>query len=125
MDEEQILLEKAKEKIEVAKDLLQDGHYSDTVSRAYYSMFFSARALLHAKNIHPRTHRGVMVKLGEEYVSKGKISKQLFSEFASAQEEREKADYGLLSNTGKEDAADSIDSAEKFLACAKKILEKK
>ena len=50
----------AKEKLEAAGYLFKGGFYRDAVSRAYYSMYHSARALLGIKEIHPRTHSGVV-----------------------------------------------------------------
>jgi len=46
LDEKLVLMERAGEKLEVARSLLEDGFYSDAVSRAYYAMFYAARALL-------------------------------------------------------------------------------
>lgn len=117
-----MLMEKAKEKLDAAKDLLDDGHYADALSRAYYSMFFAARALLSTKNLYPRTHRGLISKIAEEFVKTGKLSQTLFRDFASTQEEREKADYGIMSDILKDDAEEAITAAEKFTEEVKKII---
>jgi len=124
-DEHLMLMDRACEKLEAAKDLMEDGHFSDSVSRAYYAMFFAARALLCVEGIYPKTHRGVMSKLAEEYVSKGGMSQVVFRRFASSQEEREKADYGLLSDMSKQDAEDALKAAECFLEAARCILKGK
>jgi len=42
-------IENAEEKLEAAEYLLEGGFYNDAVSRAYYSMFYSAKALLSLK----------------------------------------------------------------------------
>lgn len=117
-----MLMEKAKEKIEVAKDLLDDKHYEDAVSRAYYSMFFAARALLSTRDIYPKTHRGVISKIAEEFVKTNKLNSDTFRDFASTQEEREKADYGIMSDISKDDAEDAIIAAERFIGEIKRIL---
>ena len=88
MDERQILMERAYEKLEVAKSLFENGFYSDAVSRAYYAMFYAARALLSEKNIYL---------------------------FARAQEDREEADYGLLSEFEEGEAKKIIEGAEVFV----------
>ncbi len=123
MDEKDLLMEKAKEKLEVAKDLLEEKHYSDAVSRAYYSMFFAARALLSMKDMYPKTHRGVISKVAEEFVKDKKLSQDVFRDFAATQEEREKADYGIISDISKDDAKDAVMAAERFIGAAKELLE--
>jgi uncharacterized protein (UPF0332 family) len=39
-------LEKAEERLEAAKYLLEGEYYEDAVSRAYYSMYYAAKAIL-------------------------------------------------------------------------------
>ena len=44
-------LENAHEKLAAAKDLLDNKHYKDSVSRSYYAIFTAARALLAIKKL--------------------------------------------------------------------------
>lgn len=121
MDEKQILMERAHEKLKVATSLFVTGFYSDAVSRAYYAMFYAARALLSEKNIYPKTHRGVISQFGLKFVKEGEYEKEIFDLFARAQEDREEADYGLLSEIEEEEAKKIIEGADKFLKeCNKK-----
>lgn len=118
MDEKRILMERAYEKLEVAKSLLENGFYSDAVSRAYYAMFYAARALLSEQNIYPKTHHGVISQFGLKFVKEGKFEKEIFDLFARAQEDREEADYGLLAEIEEEEAKKILEGAEQFLkAC--------
>ena len=120
MDENQILMERAYEKLEVAKSLFEEGFYSDAVSRAYYAMFYAARALLTERDIYPKTHRGVISQFGVIFVKGGKFKRTFFDLFARAQEDREEADYGLLSGIEEEGAREIIEGAEGFLReCAR------
>lgn len=121
MDEKQILMERAHEKLKVATSLFVTGFYSDAVSRAYYAMFYAARALLSEKNRYPKTHRGVISQFGLKFVKEGEFEKEIFDLFARAQEDREEADYGLLSEIEEEEAKKIIEGADKFLKeCNKK-----
>jgi uncharacterized protein (UPF0332 family) len=121
LDEKQILMERAHEKLKVATSLFVTGFYSDAVSRAYYAMFYAARALLSEKNIYPKTHRGVISQFGLKFVKEGEFEKEIFDLFARAQEDREEADYGLLSEIEEEEAKKIIEGADKFLKeCNKK-----
>lgn len=101
--------------MDAAKNLFENGFYNDSVSRAYYAMFFAAKALLFGKNIHPRTHRGLISQFGLEFVKNNEFKKELFDLLARAQEDREEADYGLFSKIGKTEAKIIIEGAELFL----------
>ena len=50
----------AEECLEEARNLLSNGFYRGAVSRAYYSMYHAAKALLLAKNIAPKKHTCVL-----------------------------------------------------------------
>lgn len=122
MDEKRILIENAHEKLEAAKNLFENGFYNDSVSRSYYAMFFAAKALLFEKNIHPKTHRGLISQFGLEFVKKNEFKKELFDLLARAQEDREEADYGLFSNIDQNEAKIIIEGAESFLTECESIL---
>jgi len=115
LDEKRILIENAHEKLDAAKNLFENGFYNDSVSRAYYAMFFAAKALLFKKNIHPKTHRGLISQFGFEFVKKNEFKKELFDLLARAQEDREEADYGLFSNIDQNEAKIIIEGAQSFL----------
>jgi len=116
LDDVQILMGNAHHKLKVAKNLLGNGFYGDAVSRAYYAMFFAARALLSKKNMYPKTHRGLISQFGLELVKTGKFDNKVFDILNRAQEDREEADYGLLPEIGKKEAEIIISGAEAFLA---------
>jgi len=68
-------IKNAEEKLGAAEYLLKGGFYNDAVSRAYYSMFYSARALLSIKEIYPKAHKGVILKFGlEQYLRKKSVT---------------------------------------------------
>ena len=115
MDEKKILMENAYEKLEAAKILFENGFYADAVSRAYYAMFFAARALLSKRNIYPKTHRGLISQFALEFVKTGDFRKEIFDLFTRAQEDREEADYGIFSEINKKEAEIIIAGAEAFL----------
>ncbi len=115
MEDKEILMKRAYEKLEVAKNLLNDDYYSDAVSRAYYAMFFAARALLSEKNIFPKTHKGVISQFSLNFVKEGDFDKNIFKIFTRAQEVREEADYGLFPEINDTEAEKIIDKAENFV----------
>ncbi len=123
MDECSLLLEKAESKLNSAKVLFEKGIYDDAISRAYYSMFYAAKALLCLKNKHPRTHRGVVHQFGLEFVKSGVIEEYYAKALITAQERRERSDYDIYYKPSKEEAEDIIEDAEKFLEKAKIVMK--
>lgn len=78
-------IEQAGEKLHAAKYLLKGKYYNDAVSRAYYSMFYAAKALLSTRDIYPKGHKGVVIKTdsGENTVSSPKTKFCVFSDWNS------------------------------------------
>lgn len=64
----QILLQKAKESLEAAELLEREGYAGFSASRAYYSMFYTAEALLFSKNLSFSSHSAVIAAFGKEFV---------------------------------------------------------
>mgnify|MGYP001084001992 CR=1 FL=1 len=123
MHESKALLERGFEKLEVAKFLFENGYYSDSVSRAYYAMFFAARALLVFKKIYPKTHRGTITQIGLEFVNKGYLDMVYAKALATAQEDREEADYGVVSKITKEEAEEILNDGEAFIEKTKDVFK--
>jgi uncharacterized protein (UPF0332 family) len=53
-------MDKAKEKLQTAQDLLDEGANDDAVSRAYYAAFHAATAVLLTEGLTADTHRGLL-----------------------------------------------------------------
>jgi uncharacterized protein (UPF0332 family) len=115
------LLAQAELRLEAAQYLLMNKYYDDAVSRAYYSMYFAATALLLAKNIQVKTHRGLVARFGQEFVERGFMEKHFGRILRIAMELRSEADYSISREISKEEAAVTVDDAEKFLTKAKEV----
>ncbi len=61
----------AEEKLEVARELLDLSRFDDTVSKAYYVMFYSAKAALLAVDVDLRRHSGVVSQFSQRFVKGG------------------------------------------------------
>ena len=115
-------IENAEEKLEAAEYLLEGGFYNDAASRAYYSMFYSARALLSLKEIYPKAHKGVILKFGLEFVKKGFVEEVYGRALSHAKDRREVADYDIEKNIGEEEAEAIVEDAERFLVRIKEAI---
>lgn len=113
MDKEQkALLDASKDKVEVAETLLENGSLNDAVSRAYYSMFHSARAALLEEGSRPKTHQGVISELGR--LLRDEIDRDLISSMSEIQSLREDADYEPYFEIDESVAEDAIVKAGKL-----------
>ena len=108
-------IKEAENKLAAAKSLFENGFYKDSVSRAYYSMYHAARALLLIKGISPKTHGGVIAKFGLEFVKKDLIEKYYSKALAKGKDVREIADYDVIVEITEEEVESVIEDAEKFL----------
>jgi len=68
------LIEKAERSLKASKTLLDKGYYDFAVSRAYYTMFYYARALLLTKNITPKKHSSTISLFCEKFVKSKEFS---------------------------------------------------
>ncbi len=105
----------ATETLGAAEYLLKGGYYNDAVSRAYYAMFYAARALLASRDLHPKGHKGLIIQFGLEFVKKGFIEETYGRALSYAKERRETVDYNIEATMTPDEAAIIIADARNFL----------
>ena len=115
-------LKNAEYRLNAAKYLYNGGYYDDAVSRAYYSMFYAAKALLSVKEISPKAHKGVISKFGLEFVKKGFIEDTYGRALNHAKDRREVAEYDVEKKISKNETALIIEDAENFLERIKIVI---
>lgn len=109
-------LDKSKEKLRVAERLLAGGAYDDAVSRAYYSAFHAAHAVLLTEGLTAGTHQGLVNLFGLHLVKTGKLPKELGKFLANLKDDRETSDYEIYSPIDRETAEEAVKEAKIFLA---------
>lgn len=110
----QYRLNTAKEKLESAKILLDNGNYKDSVGRSYYTMFASVRALLAKEGIDFSKHAGVISHFQKEYVKTGILDVKYSKYISQAFQIRNNADYTDFYIVSKEDAQEQFAKAKEF-----------
>lgn len=114
---------KAEEKLVTAKNLLRDGAYDDAVSRAYYSAFHAASAVLLSEGLVADTHSGLVNLFGLHFIKSGKFDKKLGKYLSNLKEDRESGDYEIFSAIDQEEAEVAVKEAEVFVGEMKKYLK--
>ena len=94
-DEINLLMERALETYSMACELHQNHHYNDAVSRAYYSMFYAAKAVLLTKGIISRTHRGTISQLNINFVQEGELEETVWKYLPMSDTLIQEADYSI------------------------------
>ncbi|MCX8116813.1 MAG: HEPN domain-containing protein [Desulfobacterota bacterium] len=117
-----IQIEKSNEKLRAAKVLLKEGLIDDAISRAYYSMFHAASAVLFSEGITVESHSALKTMFGLHLVKTGKIDKEYGRWLNKLKDERENGDYDIFTSFDFGDAENDIKEAEKFLEQMKNYL---
>ena len=117
-----IQIEKSNEKLKAARVLLKEGFADDAISRAYYSMFHAASAVLFAEGITAESHSALKTMFGLHFVKTGKIDKKYGRWLNKLKDERENGDYDIFTSFEREDAKEDINEVEEFLSEMKRFL---
>ena len=112
----------AEDDLEVAVNGLNDRRWKWCTIQAYYSMFHTARALLHDEGYREKSHYCLVIAVESLFVKTGRLPEKFIDAFQNAKVMRENADYNdEFSETG---ARKLVKIAEAFLAEAKKLIAK-
>jgi uncharacterized protein (UPF0332 family) len=111
-----IQIEKSNEKLKAAKVLLKEGLVDDAISRAYYSMFHAASAVLFAEGITVESHSALKTMFGLHFIKTGKIDKKYGRWLNKLKDERENGDYDIFTSFDFGDAKGDIEEADPYPA---------
>jgi uncharacterized protein (UPF0332 family) len=118
------VIEKAERYVSSARLLYEDGDNASAVSRAYYAMFFMARALLREEGVDPKTHAGVVNQFGLRLGKNGPVDARYGSLFRQAQQLREMGEYAeSVYEIPASDAEEMVTAAGYFVDRTRKELQ--
>lgn len=118
------LLRKAKESVEAAKNLFEDGFYDFSASRSYYAMFYTTEAILLTKNLSYSKHSAIIGAFGREFVKTKIFPQKLRDYLISAFDIRQLGDYGAPGSVNKEKAQTMIEQAKEFIETIEEYFRK-
>ncbi len=108
-------IKRARETYKDAEVLYEMGSINSSINRLYYAAFYATIALLLDKNIEVKSHNGVKQKLGEEFVLKGLISKDLARKYSILSDYRHKGDYDDLFEFDQEIVKNLFDPVKEYI----------
>jgi len=115
--------ERAETNLNAAKDLLDKSYYDIAASRAYYSAFYGASALLLNEGVDTNKHTGVIALIHQHYVKTGKLDKEQGKNLNWLFELRSVGDYGVSVHVAAGEAYRAVRVAENFLEAVSKLLK--
>lgn len=86
-------IERASEASRAARLLYGNGFVKDAVSRLYYSLLYSIRALLLTKGFEPKSHEAALRLFGLHFVKAGLFETRDSHTFSKLMKYRQEADY--------------------------------
>ncbi len=120
--EQEALLSKARETLRAAKLLAANNLLDSAASRAYYTMFYLAGALLLGKGLSFAKHGSLLAAFGQHLVKTGEVEAKFHRYLINAQDNRIEGDYSAQSNLTQTQVETMIAQADEFLALTEQML---
>ena len=105
-------IDRANEAIRAANLLFENGFIRDAVSKVYYCLLYSIRALLLTEGLEPKSHEGALRLFGLHFVKPGAFEAKESHVFSKLMKLREEADYNPSYTFTPEDFAEFKSEAE-------------
>jgi len=116
------ILDKAQESLEAARLLAEQGYPDFAASRAYYTMFYTAEALLLFKGLSFSSHSAVIAAYGKEFSKTSELDPKYHKYMIAAQDFRSQGDYAYGEGVSPNHAISAIQWASEFLEAAKTFI---
>ncbi len=117
------LLEKAKRSQRVATRLFKDGDTDFAASRAYYSLFYTAEALLLSRGLSFSSHSAVIANFGKDFAKTKTLNPKFHHYLMESQDRRNIGDYSILAEVTKEQVQEMLLWAKEFIKAAENYLK--
>ncbi len=120
-----VRIERAKELLKDAEDLLVKESYKSANNRAFYAMEKSIKALLSVEKIEVATHSGGLKQFNYIFIHKGNGSFTVedYQKIARAEQIRNVSDYDDFYIASREEAKQQIENAKYIVDKVQKYLE--
>jgi uncharacterized protein (UPF0332 family) len=119
------ILDKAKDSLDAAKLLADQGYFDFAASRTYYAMFYTAEALLLARGLSFSSHAAVIANYGKEYSKTKDMDRKFHKYLIAVQDLRSQGDYSYHPGVSESHAREAISWATEFIEATKAYLEDK
>jgi len=115
-------LEQAKESLTDAELLYRNKRYKSANNRAYYSIFYSVRAVLTIERTDFKRHKDVIGYFNQHYVKTEIFPREIGKRISEANRIREDSDYDDEFIVKQSDTAEQIDTAKRLIELVEKYI---
>ncbi len=115
-------LERAKETVQEAMDMLEKDHYNTAINRLYYACYYAVSALLAKNNIQAHTHSGVKQMFGMSFIVNGKLSRSYNITYSELFDKRHSGDYDDFLSFDRETVERLVPDAQAFIEAIEKLI---
>ena len=123
MNEYELIIAKAENKIKTADFNFSAGQYDDAVSRAYYAVFHALTACLLSKGLSFSSHSQVIGAFNREFIKSGTFPKAFSKDIQILFDDRQSGDYDILTPIDEQMAATDIKRAKTIVDSIKQHLK--
>ena len=117
-----VRLERAREDLDTAEELLSLNRYRASVNRAYYALFGITTALLLTKKVERSKHVGVEAAFNQYFIKTGIIEIEFGKIYDFIRKKREESDYASKAMIDKTTASNIVRDAKRFMERMEKYL---
>ncbi len=115
-------LERAKNTLDDARILADQGRWNSTINRLYYSAYYAVIALLLKSSLKPTTHKGVKAAYSEYFIKTGKVPKEFGKIYSQLFTWRQKGDYDDLFDFDKEKVIPYFEPVERLIELVEQMI---
>lgn len=123
LEEVQDWMHLAERALSATRTLLGNGFHREAMSRAYYAMFYAAKAAVVSEGIRASKHSAVVSSFGHLFIHTGRVPSHLHQALTRAFADRQSADYTPRWETTKEEVETRLAQAEEFVSEVTRILD--
>jgi uncharacterized protein (UPF0332 family) len=120
----EVRLDKARENLTAAENLIASGDYRVAATRTYYAVFHAMRAVLALDGIDRKHHSGVIAEFRQRYIKTGLIRREQSQTISQLSDLRTDSDYDDFFEISREDTEAALRLAEAFVKEIEAFLQK-
>ena len=117
-----VIMTKSKDTLKIARELYEQDHHSDSISRAYYAVFHSLQAILLTLGLSFSKHSGIIGAFNKEFIYKDIFPKDFHKIIERLFKDRQIGDYEYEENLNADDASQDIRDAENIIISIERYL---
>ena len=118
------ILAKANEQLNVARNALENGFYSEVSSRGYYAAFHAITAVLASNGLSFSSHAQTIGAFNREFVKTNLFARGFSRKLQRLFENRQTADYDWSGTVDEATAREDLDDAELIVETCRDYLQR-